>query len=463
MSLQRRLMFYLLACAPLVWAAALAITVQRARHEINELYDTEIIRLARQVQATLPDTPLAGTNPLRRLLPRKGDAGAGEADLRDLAVAVWDSSGRLTLADREGIELIRRPDASGFLDEPIAGQPWRIYYLQSTSGDWLVAAGQKSRERDDLVYALTLSQLVPWLVVLPILLAVMAWAVRRALSPLYDLTGELALRKADELAPLSAASAPVELRPLVGAMNGLFARVEALLLRERRFTADAAHELRTPLAVLRAQWDVVRRSRSSAEREDAEARFSAGLERMDRLVTQMLLLSKVDSVQALPRPALVDWTPVVEEAVNDCLALAERRGIVLACDWPEDGRAPLPLVGDAGLLAVLLRNLLDNAARYAPAGSEVVLRICHDRIEVDNDGPALSEAKIAAMGRRFARTDGQVESGSGLGVSIVQRIAELHGLGLSYASRPGGAGVRAVVQARTRPDAVDGGTARQDV
>ena len=445
MSLQRRLMFYLLACAPLVWCVALGITVQRARHEINELYDTELIRLARQVQATLPDVSTTALNPLRLLLPRKGDAGAGEADLRDLAVAVWDSQGRLTLADREGIELKRMPDASGFVDEAIANQPWRIYYLQSTGGQWLVAAGQKARERDDLVYALTLSQLLPWLVVLPILLAVMAWAVRRALSPLYQLTGELALRKADELSPVSATHAPVELRPLVGAMNGLFARVEALLIRERRFTADAAHELRTPLAVLRAQWDVVRRSRTATEREAAEERFSAGLERMDRLVTQMLLLSKVDSVQLLPQPRMVDWTPVVEEAVNDCLAVAERRQMTLACEWPADGEPPLRLLGDAGLMAVLLRNLLDNATRYAPQGSEVVLRICQDRLEVENDGPALSADQVSAMGRRFARVDGQIEIGSGLGVSIVQRIAQLHRLTLSYGSRADGTGVSAVL------------------
>ncbi|MEH3087777.1 MAG: sensor histidine kinase N-terminal domain-containing protein [Xylophilus ampelinus] len=448
MSLQRRLMLYLLACAPVVWCVALLITVDRARHEIDELYDTELVRLARQVQATLPDAPPASGEPPRMPLPRKGAAGTGEADLRDLAIAVWDRQGRLMLADREGVDLRRLPDASGFVDAVVNRQPWRIYYLQSPGGQWLVAAGQKAHERNELIYALTFSQLLPWVLVLPVLLAVMAWAVRRALAPLYQLTSGLAARQPDDFRPVPGATAPVELRPLVEAMNGLFARIEAMLLRERRFTADAAHELRTPLAVLTAQWDVVRRAQAPAERAQAEARFGAGLQRMDRLVTQMLALSKVESVRNLPAPVPVDWTRVVEEAVDACLAVAERRGIALSCDWPEDDVAPLPLVGDPGLLAVLLRNLLDNGVRYAPAGSAVAMRVGADRLEVENDGPALTDAQRAAMGRRFARADGQAEAGSGLGVSIVQRIAELHGLELAYGSRADGTGVRATVVRR---------------
>lgn len=174
------------------------------------------------------------------------------------------------LADREGIQLQRLPQASGFVEQAVDGRNWRIYYLQSTDGNWLVAAGQGAYERDELVYGLTITQVVPWLLVLPILLAVMTWAVRRALSPMRQLTTQLRARDASDLQPVPDERAPAELKPLLGAMNGLFARIEELLVRERRFTADAAHELRTPLAVLRAQWDVVRGATSSAEREQAE-------------------------------------------------------------------------------------------------------------------------------------------------------------------------------------------------
>lgn len=444
MSLQRRLLLYLLICAPLVWGVALYFSLSRARLEVNELFDAELIRLARQVQATLGRGLPVEAAPLPPV-PREGAIEAGDADVRDLAVAVWDRSGQLMISDREGVQLPYRPERGGFVEEQLAGGAWRVYYLQSFDGRWLVASGQRVYERDELVYGLTVSQVVPWLLVLPILLGVMAWAVRRALSPMARLTRELQRRPADDLQPLAESRAPAELKPLIGAMNGLFARIEQMLVRERRFTADAAHELRTPLAVLRAQWDVVQCAGSPAERAAAEAKLGIGLDRMGRLITQMLALSRVESGTA-PVFDDVRWTPVVEQAMSDCLALAERRGIELACDWPPTGRHPMPLLGDEHLLAVLLRNLLDNAVRYAPAGSAVTLRIGQDTIEVENAGPPLSAEQLARLGERFYRPDGQQEVGSGLGVSIVRRIAQLHGLELVFGTRADGTGVRVLLR-----------------
>jgi two-component system, OmpR family, sensor histidine kinase QseC len=287
---------------------------------------------------------------------------------------------------------------------------------------------------------------VPWLLVLPLLLLVMAWAVRQALTPVRQLTSELQGRRADDLQPVAEGRAPAELKPLVGAMNGLFARIEAMLARERRFTADAAHELRTPLAVLRVQWDVVRRAGSDAERLEAEAKFTAGMERMGRLVGQMLALSRLESANAASLTAEVQWPTIVEHAMSDCLALAERRRIELACEWPGRGKHPMPLLGDENLLTVLLRNLLDNAVRYAPRGTAVTLRIAEDHIEVENEGEPLSSEQVTRLGERFYRPAGQQESGSGLGVSIVRRIAELHGLEVEFKSGTSGRGVRVALR-----------------
>jgi two-component system sensor histidine kinase QseC len=240
--------------------------------------------------------------------------------------------------------------------------------------------------------------------------------------------------------------APAELKPLLGAMNGLFARIDQLLVRERRFTADAAHELRTPLAVLRAQWDVVRRAGSQTERAAAEAKLSAGLDRMERLMTQMLSLSRVESGIAPALTTEVEWPRIVEQAMSDCLATAERRRIELACEWPPRRSHPFPLLGDEHLLTMLLRNLLDNAVRYAPEGSSVVLRIGREDLELENEGEPLSPEQLTRLGERFYRPDGQQEGGSGLGVSIVRRIAELHGLELLFGPGAGGRGVKVTLQ-----------------
>jgi two-component system sensor histidine kinase QseC len=438
MSLQRRLLLYLLICAPLVWAAALLVSAQRARHEVNELFDTEIIRLARQVQAMLVGNATPG-----RTLPAAPSG--GEADLDDLAIAVWNAEGQLLLVDREGVQLPRRADASGFVDMQLEGEPWRVYYLQAPNTEWLVASGQRGSERDELVWSLVGSQLLPWLLVLPVLLLAMAWAVRRALEPVHVLTGELKGRSADDLRPVPVTHAPQELQPMLAAMNGLFARIESTLERERRFTADAAHELRTPLAVLRAQWDVLRRATGDDERRRAEGQLSAGMDRMDRLVTQMLALSRLESTDRLQQARPLVWAPLVEQALSDVLPLAERRRIELDCEWPAAGTPPMPLQGDPDLMAVLLRNLLDNAVRYAPEASTVQLRFGADRLAVENDGPALPTEVLAQMGERFHRADGQAESGSGLGVSIVQRVAALHGLSLRYRARDDRQGVVAEI------------------
>lgn len=442
MSLQRRLLLYLVICAPLVWAVALFFSVRGARLEVNELFDAELIRLARQVQATLPVVPPSGAAPAP---PQRRGPGPGEGDLRDLALAVWDAGGRLVVNDREGVDLPYRPSASGFVEEAVGGEPWRIYYLQSADGAVLVAAGQKAYERDELVFSLIASQAIPWLLLLPVLLAAMAGSVRLALGPVHQLSGNLRRRRAEDLAPIGPAGVPAELVPLVEALNGLFSRAGDLLARERRFTADAAHELRTPLAVLRAQWDVVRRA-GAGERAEAERRFQAALERMDRLVTQLLALARAESADAALLSEEVRWPPVVEQVVNDCLPLMQRRGVDLACEWPDDDRPALPLQGDPHLLTVLLRNLVDNAVRYAPAGSTVALRMGMDGIEVENEGEPLPAPVLASLGERFRRAPGQAEAGSGLGVSIARRIAQLHGLELAYGAGSGGRGVKAVLR-----------------
>jgi two-component system sensor histidine kinase QseC len=442
-SLQRRLLVYLLLCAPLVLAAAALSSMDRARHEVNELFDTEIIRLARQVQATLVGVGSLAAEPTAA-------RESGEADLEDLAIAVWDRQGQLLLVDREGVSLPRRPDASGFVDLVVADDTWRVYYLQSPRGEWLVAAGQRVYERDELVWNLVASQLLPWLLVLPVLLVAMAWAVRQALEPVRALTAELGARSADDLRPLSASQAPSELQPLLTEMNGLFTRIDQTLARERRFTADAAHELRTPLAALRAQWDVVRGASDLQERQQAEGRLAAGLDRLDRLVTQMLAMARLETTQTLPQSTPVPWPALVEQVMSDLLPLAARRGIELECEWPEAGARP-DWRGDPDLLTVLLRNLMDNAVRYAPPGSTVQLRFGADHVQVVNAGPPLSEAVRRHLGERFRRQDGQTESGSGLGVSIAMRVAALHGLTLAYGAGADGQGVVAELRPGARP------------
>ena len=443
-SLQRRLMLMLMLAAPLLWAITVGVASNSARTEVDEMFDTELIRLAGAIHGSLAARAERGELEPTELKPPAA-GGTGAAELEDMGIAAWDAEGRLLVFDEPGMRLPWRRDASGFADTTIDGIGWRVYYLQAGDGRWVVATAQRHEEREELIWGLLSGQLVPWLLMLPALLFALGWAARQALAPVRRIAGDLERRDGDALSPLPTDDAPQELLPIVGAMNALFGRIEAARERERRFTADAAHELRTPLALLRAQWDLLRGAPDAAARAQAEARLEAGIARMDRLVSQMLALSRVEAAEGLPNPRRVDWPAIVAQVMSDLLPLVERRRVELACDWPEPPLAPLPLQGDPALLEILLRNLLDNAARYAPAGSTVTLRFEPDALQVDNEGPPLPAQTLARLGERFRRPDGQSESGSGLGVSIVRRIAALHGLTLGYASRDDGSGVVARV------------------
>lgn len=445
MSLQRRLMAYLLVCAPVVWGLALLWSVGAARREVNEMFDTSLVRMAYQLQFLTDHPPLKpGNRP-------PGEPRDDEVDLDDLSTAVWDARGRPLLASLGGPGLPWRAGASGFEDLAIAGEDWRIYYLPVAGGQGLVAVGQKVYERDELVWNFIAAQLLPWLLVLPLLLAGLAWAVRAALAPLNGLAGELTQRRADDLRTVPLANAPTELRPMLAAMNGLFGRIEETLARERRFTADAAHELRTPISVLAAQWEVVRASAHGADHERAARALDAGLARMSRLIDQMLGLSRLDATERLKDLRPLDWQALVETAMSDVLPLAERRRIELACEWAEGDRPAPAWSGDTHLMGLLLRNLLDNAVRYAADGATVTLRFGPARLAVENPVPpgSLSPGALQGWGERFHRDDGQAEAGSGLGVSIARRIASLHGLVLSH--RLDDTGWRVIAELSVRP------------
>jgi two-component system sensor histidine kinase QseC len=284
---------------------------------------------------------------------------------------------------------------------------------------------------------------------LPVLLAVIAASVRRGLQPVREIAREVQERRADSLAPLASTDAPAELQPLLASMNDLFVRIGRALEHERRMTADAAHELRTPLAALRAQWELAQLAANDAERARAHARIGEGIDRLSRLVSQLLALASAESGSRPVYTEAVDWHRVLEKALSDCLPLLDGTGTEVTVSWPEQG-APLPLAGDEALLATLVRNLVDNALRYSPPRSLVAVRFTADSLVIEDQGTGLGEADLARLGDRFYRPAGQAQSGSGLGISIVRRVAELHGLDVRFENRGDGRGLRVTV---TRPDA----------
>jgi two-component system sensor histidine kinase QseC len=293
-------------------------------------------------------------------------------------------------------------------------------------------------------------QLLPWALMLPVLLAAMWLVVRHALRPVRSLAEDIGARGADDLHPVSVEGLPAELAPLVQATNRLFGRIRKTLEQERRLTADAAHELRTPLAALRAQWEAMRVAGDDASRKAAFRQVGAGIDRLSHVLAQLLALAGVDDRTGTQFTAMVDWRRAVQDALSDCLPLVEDRGSEIVVEWPEGDAPAMPIAGDDALIALLVRNLVDNALRYTPRGTTVTLRLAPDSLVVEDDGPGLAPEVLARLGDRFFRPAGQAAAGSGLGVSIVRRVAALHGLDVHFANRaPPATGLR--VEVRRKP------------
>lgn len=435
-SLRVRLMLGFLLLSLLCWGAAAVGSWWQTRHNINELFDTQQMLFAKRLLRLNPDQfsqqlPLPKTKKMLR-------HHRGDQDDDALSFAVFTREGKMVLNDGDkGKDFIFDYQRDGFLDGRLKGDDdrWRMVWLHTLDNQYVVVVGQEWEYRDDMTRDLVKTNLMPWLAALPVMLLLMLWLVTRELAPLKQIALQLRQRAPDDNAPLTAPRVPQEVRPLLTELNQLFSRTGELLLRERRFTSDAAHELRSPLAALKVQTEVAQLAHDDAAvRHHALNSLDAGIDRATRLVDQLLTLSRLDAGDDLEKQN-VHWQGIVQQAVVDQYASAQAAGVELALD------APATLVlqhGNPLLLALLVRNLLDNAIRYSPPGSEVWLKLEPGCLQVLDSGPGVSPEALARIGERFYRPPGQQQSGSGLGLSIVHHIAHLHGMTVAMNNRAEG-------------------------
>ena len=366
---------------------------------------------------------------------------------RRVAFQFWEEGRVLRLHSANAPNAARlSARVDGFSDADIDGQPWRVFSGWDDGRRYLVQVGERRRARDEIVARIATNLLWPLAVALPALGLLVWLGIDRALRPLQRIGSEVGHRAPDNLLPLDAAGAPPEVAPLVDSLNRLFARVRASIENERRFTADAAHELRTPLAALRAQAQVAQRAASGAERTRALDNVLAGCDRASHLVDQLLTLARLEPRDLRTALAPCDLREVAQIAVVDIVPAAHAKGIEV--DLDAEGAQSVP--GDAHLLRVLLRNLLDNAVRYSPAGTAVHLRVGERAgtafLAVQDEGPGVPAGEIERLGQRFHRVLGNEAPGTGLGLSIALRIAEVHRAHLTFAATSARGGLTATLE-----------------
>ncbi|MFN3593455.1 MAG: ATP-binding protein [Thiobacillaceae bacterium] len=346
---------------------------------------------------------------------------------------IWDDTGELVFSSHPDSELPQQPDGLHVLYW--RGAEWHTYTLRE--GGLTIQVANTTANRQAMF-----ARIVPWLILpMGLLIALLAagiwFAVGRALRPLATLREEICHREPDKLQPVTTRDLPEELRPLAEALNALLTRLDAALRLQRRFIADAAHELRTPLAAVRLQAQLVQQATCPAEREAWLSRLIAGVDRASHMVQQLLDLARLDPQANAEPVGAVDLCALARTTVADFSVQAEATGIDLGLGPCEQ----VAMLGRARALRVLLNNLLDNALRHCPPGSRVNVEV-HQRADgawliVRDNGPGIPEPERDKVFDRFYRLPGTT-TGSGLGLAIVREIAQQHGGRVLLSATPGG-------------------------
>lgn len=317
---------------------------------------------------------------------------------------------------------------------------WRVLHKIHSDGPLEVYVGEPFSGRTELVYHV-IGQLVgPLLVAVPLLVVLVLVGVRRGLQPLARTECEIAHRSPTQLTPIALAEVPVEIRGIVGELNHLLEALADAMARERRFTSHAAHELRTPLAVLKTQAQLALRAPEGSQREESLHHLIAGVDRASRLVSQLLTLTRLEPDVTRTLRGELDLREIAREAVAELAPLALERGVELGLDAPEPARVH----GIALALGILVRNLIDNAIRHSPAGGRVDVRLTVDAatvtLTVSDQGPGIPPEERARVFEPFYRVPGSPSGGAGLGLAIVQRIVAFHGGRVGAEAGPDGRG-----------------------
>lgn len=433
-SLRFRLIVVLSLTALIIWGISTAVAWLQVRKEVNQVFDAQQILFAER----LASSNLHALVTERHVPKARHKKPPRKADYDDdaLAFAVFSIQGEKLLHDSNNGEYFPfLPTPHKFSITPILNDdddPWRIFWLPIAGGRLFIAVGQEIDYRDDLTNQMVLSQMWIWFASLPLLLGLIVWLINQELKTLRSV-GEALQQRTPECPDPLPTDVPKEILPLVASLNHFFARTANQLLRERRFTSDAAHELRSPLAGLKIQTELAQMAGDDSEmREKALHNLTQGINRATQLIDQLLTLSRLDNLKQLEGLETIEWEKLIHSLISELYFAAQKQQIELQF---EPLAVPHTTQGQPLLISMMLRNLLENAIKYAQRGATVRISLYKEKIIIADNGGGVDESELPKLGQRFYRPAGQNEKGSGLGLSIVHRIAELHHYRLQLANQ----------------------------
>ncbi len=429
-SIRTRLLLSLLPLFILAEAVIGTVTYRYVLRDSHELFDYHL----RQMALSLRDQGA--------VLPPPGPP--EDREQFDFVVQIWSADGsKIYLSHTRSRARLPERATLGFSDVVTGGERWRVY--STLARGRVIQVGQPFEVRERIAAAAALRSLTPLLFFAPLVALAIWWLVGKSLVPVEQIATELRRRDANRLDPVPEADIPVEVEPMVTSLNGLLGRLRASFAAQRAFVADAAHELRTPIAALKLQAGLMARARDDRARAEALCELNAGIDRSAHLVDQLLTLARSEPQARTTPEERIDLSRVARAVVAEMTPLAVARGSKIEFDAPD----ALALRGDASALHSLLRNLVDNALRHTPAGSRVAVGIEIDDdlacISVDDDGPGIAvEERERVFDRFYGRTAGG-DGGSGLGLAIAKAVIDRHAGRIELDRSPLG-GLRVLVQ-----------------
>ena len=429
-SLRMRLLVFLLAAIVLAGAVQGALAYRSALDEADALFDYHMQQTALALRSGLP-VDAQGLGPGLDL----------EDENHEFIVQVWTNEGLRIFESAVGAAL---PQIAvlGFTNVQARGGTYRVFSMQTRSQ--VIQVAQNMAVRQGMARSLALRTLAPLAFMAPLLVLAVWWGVSRSLAPVERVRRQLAQRQADDLSPVSDAQLPDEVQPLVSELNLLFERVQRAFEAQEHFVADAAHELRSPLAALRLQLQGLQRAGDDTARAAAIERLSAGIDRATRLVEQLLTLARQESGSTATEP--VDLRAIAQLALADVAPAAQARSMDVGLLDSEAATVP----GNVEALRMLVRNLLDNAIKYTPPGGQVDVQVRADNghavLTVEDSGPGIAPEHRERVMQRFVRETAEGAPGSGLGLAIVLAIAQRHGAVVALDSSPRLGGLRVTLR-----------------
>ena len=425
-SLRRTALIWMTVLLAIAGIAAFSLTYELARREANGFLDAQLRQIALNAGDGLPDAAAPSV---------KHDAED------DFVINVWNANGSPQPRATYAIVLPRQ-NKQGFATLTTSGEDWRVY--QASDGHRTVQVAQRMAVRQEMAQTAALQAGVPILVVIPLAWLVIGWSLGHLLGRVTKLARMVGERGAENRAHIPLEGVPTEIRPLVNAMNALTDRLQLALEQQKRFVADAAHELRTPLAALHLQIDNLR-ARARGSEAGLVDELGGGIRRASELVEQLLRLARSDESAPHAPAQMLDLTELVTQCVADFVPIAAARNVDLGMDATDAA----VLSGHRADLRVMFGNLIDNAIRYTPEGGAVDVSVRRGlgaaTVEVLDTGCGVAEADIPRLFDRFFRSAANEAEGSGLGLAIAASIARQHGLEVKIENRKETKGLRVSV------------------